>query len=95
MVDCQTKENADSEIIHDKTDSITRQIAGTILLPGKWERLPQALHTTQERCSQPSDLQSDALLTELSPLLFVTIKDVAHEEDLRCIRPLKAAVLCR
>ena len=22
-----------------------------ILLPGEWERLPQALHTTQERCN--------------------------------------------
>ena len=29
-----------------------RQVAGTILLPEKWERLPQALHTKQERCSQ-------------------------------------------
>ena len=48
----QTRENADGEIIHDKTVS-TRQIAGTIPLPRKWERLPQALHTTQERCSQP------------------------------------------
>ena len=48
----QTRENADGEIIQDKTVS-TRQIAGIILLPRKWERLPQALHTTQERCSQP------------------------------------------
>ena len=51
----QTRENADGEIIHDKTVS-TRQIAGTILLPGKWERLPQALHAIQERCSQPEAL---------------------------------------
>ena len=48
----QTREKAEGEIIHDKTVS-TRQIAGTILLPGKWERLPQALHTIRERCGQP------------------------------------------
>ena len=37
----------------------------------------------------------DVRIVELSRLLFVTIKDVAHEEDLRCIRPLKAVVPCR
>ena len=35
------------------------------------------------------------LLTELSRLLFVTIDDVEHEEDLRRIRPLKTVVLCQ
>ena len=35
----RTRENADGEIIHDRTVS-TRQIAGTSLLPGKWERRP-------------------------------------------------------
>ena len=112
----QTRENTDSENIHDKTVS-------TRLLPGKWERLPQALHTTQERCSQPeavatrleavpfhvnachvivevrvcnptdrsAEIQIE-LQTELSRLLFVTIEDVAHKEDLRRIRPLKAVV---
>ena len=30
MIDFQTRENADSEIIHDKTDTTTRQIARTM-----------------------------------------------------------------
>ena len=51
-IDKPNQENADGEIINDKTVS-TRQIAGTFLLPEKLEQLPQALHTTQERCSQP------------------------------------------
>ena len=77
----QTKGKKDSEIIHDKTDSTPRQIAGTILLPGKWDRLPQALHTTQERCSH-LQIFNLTLSTELSRLLFVINEDVQHEKIL-------------
>ena len=36
--------------------------------------------------------RSNRTSTELSRLLFVTIEDVVHEDDLRRIRPLKAVV---
>ena len=44
-----------------------------------------------ETHDQTGDLQifNLTLSTELSRLLFVTIEDVEHEEDLRRIRPLK------
>ena len=49
-----------------------------------------------ETHDQTGDLQifNLTLSTELSRLLFVTIEDVEHEEDLRRIGPLKAVVLC-
>ena len=45
----QTREITDSENIYDQTVSTNCRI----LLPGKWERLPQAVPMIQERCSQP------------------------------------------
>ena len=118
----QTRENADGEIVQDKTVS-TRQFARIILLPrsgsGSHRRSmrhrsavanlrllqhvwkPSSFMSTLVTvivavtvCNPTTEVpRSNRTSTELSRLLFVTIEDVVHEDDLRRIRPLKAVVL--
>ena len=39
------KKKTDRKIIHDRTETTTKQIVGTSFLAGKWELLSEALHT--------------------------------------------------
>ena len=44
-------------------------------------------------CDLTTGVPIDRASTELLRLLFVTIEDVVHEDDLGRVRPLKAVVL--
>ena len=57
------------------------------VLSGNQERHQHALCT-----SAGTNFRIPDVPTERSRLLFVTNKDVAHEDDLRCIRPRKDVV---